>query len=204
MKIFFVLVVCAVVITNTAFAQVTRITFDGPPVQARETQSGIPQYSESGFLFKPFGPIDSSPPYRLARNGGGISFYPENGTPYLQASSALGGSPFTLLSVDLAEYSMFFTSPTVTLNAFRADGTTISATLTLDGLIDGTGPSPDFQTFSLGPGFSNLLSVKVPTQGYSLDNVVVAVPEPSLGSLLVSCCIFFFPAARRIAFRRTF
>jgi hypothetical protein len=132
-------------------------------------------------IFKPSGPIDSSPPYRLARNGGGISSSPENGTAYLQTMFggslecyALNGSPFSLISVELAEYSLFFTSPTVTFNGLKADGTTVSATFTLDGVIDGTGPITDFQPCLFGTNFSNLVKIEVPTEGYSLDNLVVS------------------------------
>src|SRR5262249_54351926 len=134
----------------------------------------------------------------LTRNGGGTSFYPENGTPYLQALIGdslqfypLDGSTFGLVSVDLAEYSTVFTSPTVTFNGFKADGTTVSKTFTLDGIIDGTGPPLDFQTFSFGPEFANLVRVEVPTQGYSLDNLIVTIPEPCAGSLLLFGWIVF-------------
>ncbi len=186
------LIVCLLITLKLASAQEYTITFDGSPAQPPGTQYSIPQYTESGFIFKPFGPIDSAPPYRLTRNGGGIDFYPENGTAYLQALIgdslefyALNGSAFGLVSVDLAEYSLFFTSPTVTFNGFKADGTTVSATFTLDGAMDGTGPAADFQTFSFGPEFTSLVRVEVPTQGYSLDNLVVVVPEPSAGALLL-------------------
>jgi len=83
------------------------ITFDGPPPQPPGTAYTIQQYNEAGMSFNPFrswgfGRVGSNPPSEL----------PDNGTAYLQA--ALGdslmlrftnGSPFNLMSVDLAEYS---------------------------------------------------------------------------------------------------
>jgi len=181
MNVHVLILFCSIVGSSFTSAQVYSITFDGAPAQPRNTQFAIAQYTEAGMIFKPSGPIDSSPPYRLTRNGGGTSFYPENGTAYLQALLgdslefyALNGSAFSLVSVDLAEYSMFFTSPTVTFNGFKADGSTVSATFTLDGIIDGTGPRADFQTFSFESDFSSVVRVEVPTQGYSLDNLVIS------------------------------
>ncbi len=56
----------------------------------------------------------------------------------------------------------------------------------LDGIIDGTGPTVDFQTFYFGAEFNNLSRVEVPDFG-SLDNLVVfPIPEPSTGALLLT------------------
>jgi hypothetical protein len=205
MKTHLVVLISSIVTSNLATAQIYTIAFDGSPVQPPGTQYLIPQYTESGFVFKPFGPIDAAPPFRLTRNGGGISFYPENGTAYLQAMMgnslefyAINGAAFSLGSVDLCEYSMFFASPTVTFNGFKADGTTVSATFTLDGVIDGTGAAGDFQTFSFGADFASLVRVEVPTQGYSLDNLVVVIPEPSAGALLLVGCTIFCRCARKL------
>ena len=170
MKIHLLILCCSIVASRLASAQT--ITFDGPPAQPRNTQFSNQQYSEAGMIFNP----------SVTRNGGGIRFYPENGTAYLQAGIGgtlefhlTHGSAFNLVSVDLAEYSMVFTSPTITFNGFKADGTIVSATFTFDGMIDGIGPLADFQTFSFGPDFSNLVRVEVPTDGYSLDNLVISL-----------------------------
>src|SRR5690242_14967417 len=134
MKTVLTLIVCLLIAPKLASAQQHTINFDGPPVQPPGTQFAIAQYTESGFIFKPY-----IPPYGLTRNGGGTSFYPEDGTAYLQALMGdslqfypLDGSTFGLVSVDLAEYSTVFTSPTVTFNGIKADGTTVSKTFTLD------------------------------------------------------------------------
>lgn len=175
------------------FAAAATITFEGPPAQPPGTQYAVRQYTEEGFTFKPFGPLDPAPPYRLTRNGGGGGFYPDNGGAYLQTLSGdslefftMDGSAFRLISVDLAEYSInnvFPDIPTVTFVGLTSGCGTVTTTFTLDGVIDGTGPVVDFQTFTFGPEFTDLVKVSVPTEGYSLDNLVV-VPEPSRLALL--------------------
>jgi hypothetical protein len=59
--------------------------------------------------------------------------------------------------------------------------------ITTDGIIDGTGPLADFQTFDFAhfPQFSGLSQVEIPTSLWSLDNLVVTIPEPGSGLL---CC----------------
>jgi hypothetical protein len=111
--------------------------------------------------------------------------------------SLTNGSLFGLVSVDLAEYSTGFTEPvTVHFLGYRLDGSTVTADLTTDGIIDGTGPLPDFQTLYFGPEFTGLTRVEIPTWGWSLDNLFVSVPEPgtwailTLGSLLLGAMGF--------------
>ena len=164
------------------------ITFDGPPPQPPGTAFLIDRYDEGGMVFTPisgsvgFGRIGISP----------VSFRPDNGTAYLQA--ALGetlafqfsiGSPLRLLSVDLAEYSTVVPDA-VTLHfiGYRMDGSIVTQDFTTDGIIDGTGPIRDFQTFYFGPEFSGLSRVEIPTFGWSLDNLVL-VPEPGAWGLIL-------------------
>ncbi len=166
------------------------ITFDGPPLQPPGTQYSVSEYYEAGMAFTP---IDSSAPSRFTRNGGGFDFYPENGSAYLQALDGdslrfgfLDGFIFDLLSVDLAEYSSVRSDPvTVQFVGYRWDGGTVSTSFTTDGIIDGTGPLADFETFHFGPEFNGLTRVEIPTFGWSLDNLVVAVPEPSVWALFL-------------------
>jgi len=105
----------------------------------------------------------------------------------------INGSAFNLFSVDLAEYSTVVPDAvTVPFIGYREDGSTVAAYFTTDGIIDGSGPLADFQTFYFGSEFSGLTRVEIPTWGWSLDNLVVAIPEPSTGLLLVAGGLIFW------------
>jgi len=157
----------------------------------------VQQYSEFPLLFRPIGIVDPGNTFSLRRGGGGISFFPDNGTVYTAAAFTeslmfsfaddyTDATTFNLLSVDLAEYSTVVPNAvTVPFIGYRQDGSSVTAYFTTDGIIDGTGPIPDFQTFYFGPEFSGLTRVEVPTWGWSMDNLVIAIPEPSTGLLLV-------------------
>ena len=109
------------------------------------------------------------------------------------------GSPFSLGSVDLAEYSIAFQVPTtVHFVGYRPDGTFITTDLITDGIIDGTGPLNDFQTFSF-QGFTGLSRVEIPTYGWSLDNLQVSfnVPEPTSPALLLAGGLLLCALRRR-------
>ena len=162
------------------------ITFDGPPVVAPGTGRIVQSYGESGVWFAPIPGTDG-----FARNGGGILGFPDNGTAYLQATlgdslrfGLLDGSSFTPVSVDLAEYSDVVHDPvTVHFVGYRPDGTILTDDITTAGVFNGV--APVFQTFSFSPEFSGLVRVEIPTIAWSLDNLVLSVPEPGSSSLLV-------------------
>jgi len=165
-----------------------RITFDGPPPQPPGTATLMQLYEESGVRFSPIPGTDG-----FVRRGGANQLYPENGTVYLQATlgdsltfGMYDGSPFGLVSVDLAEYSTVVPDAvTVHFVGYRHDGSIVTTDLTTDGIFDGTGPLADFQTFNFGPQFTGLDRVEIPTYLWSLDNLVVAIPEPSTWALLL-------------------
>lgn len=126
--------------------------------------------------------------------------YPNNGTFYMRSALGEGnltirhaqGVPFSIQSVDLAEYSgLFATGKAVTFTGTKSNGTTVSQTFGLDGIIDGTGPIQDFQTFTFGPQFTDLTRIVVWTNGYMLDNPVVIVEgqesPPPVPPLLPLC-----------------
>jgi len=177
------ILVLSSLITIGNFASGQTITFDGPPAQPPASSFAIGEYAEAGMIFKATG-SHSYPNYVLGRTGSGISFFPDNGSAFLQSVFPLefyftNGSAFTLSSLQLAEYSVYFGSSTVTIEGFKSDGTTVSTNVLLDGVIDGNGPLQDFQTFYPGTNFSSLIRVVVtPQQGYSLDNVVIGLPNP--------------------------
>lgn len=98
------------------------------------------------------------------------------------------GSTFSLVSVDLAEYSTGFSGQPVTVPfiGYHPDGSTVTMSFTTDGIIDGTGPLADFQTFDFNPqDWNNLTHVEIPSSLWSLDNLVVSVPEPTTTALLL-------------------
>jgi hypothetical protein len=174
-----------------------RFTFDGTPIVPPGSDIGFTQYFEQGMWFRPIGPAD--PGNQFGRTGGGIAFFPENGSAYLHTAlgdsltfSFLDGSLFNLESMDLAEYSTVVPDArTVHIIGYRHDGTVVTTDVTTDGIIDGTGPLADFQTFYFGAPFTSLDCVAIPGYGWSLDNLRVSIPEPSSGSLLLLGCLVF-------------
>jgi hypothetical protein len=96
--------------------------------------------------------------------------------------SFTNGRLFDMVSVDLAEFSIAVTDTTVRFVGYRFDGTIVTTDFTTDGIIDGTGPVADFETFHFDSRFTDLTRVEIPSRGWSLDNLVV-VPEPSAVAL---------------------
>jgi hypothetical protein len=136
----------------------------------------ISNWVESGFFF--------STPDRMAHSDGGLSHRPDNGSAYLSFSSNqkpltfrnTAGNLFSLLSMDLAEYSTVFPTPkNITVTGYKADNSPVTTVVQIDGVIDGPGGVADFQTFTFGSEFSQLDRVEVFPDIYSLDNVRVLV-----------------------------
>jgi hypothetical protein len=123
----------------------------------------------------------------------------------------LNSDAFNLLSFDFGEDffepGLFDYYPTtLEVRGYTAGGGVVSISFEVDGLFDGSGGFPDFQSVSL-TGFSNLQSVEFIGSGGSLgntfvlDNIQVSpIPEPaSIGLLgLVAGGLYFsrrfFPA----------
>jgi hypothetical protein len=96
------------------------------------------------------------------------------------------GSDFGMVSADLAEWSTAYPEAvTVPFVGYRRDGSTVTASFTTDGVMDGTGPLADFQTFYFGPEFAGVYRIRIPAYGWSLDNLVVSIPEPGTGALAI-------------------
>jgi hypothetical protein len=163
------------------------VTFDGPPVISRGNADVVQFYSEIGMLFQS-GTSDG-----FIRQGGGISFYPDNGTAYIQASAGdslsfgfSSGAYFNMVSVDLAGYSTVVPDFSVEFIGTLYNGDTMSTTFSGSGI--------NFQTFKFGPEWTGLTSVAIPNDAWSLDNLVAsvgAVPEPTTWALaLTAICAF--------------
>ena len=141
-----------------------------------------------------FTPMNSGD--QFGRMGGGRAGFPENGSAFLilAAFDSLSGSRgsvsrFGLYSVDLAEFSTLYAFPAVVqFVGYRSDGGIVTTEFTTDGIMDGTGPFPDFQTFYFGAEFSNLVRVDAPSHTYALDNLVFfdVIPEPGTWALLIA------------------
>ncbi len=181
----------------SSFGQGTlQITFDGPPAQPSGTQFGATSYSEAGMLFTP---IDTTTPgSQLTRNGGGIAGYPDDGSAYMQEGGGLlfsftDGSVFGLKSVDLAGYSTAVPDYSVEFEGFLAGGGTITTTFSGTGI--------NFQTVQFGSQWNGLTSVEVVDSPWSLDNLVVTVPEPSGFALTMLGAAFFCRRFRPIGIR---
>lgn len=189
------LALCAPASLGQGSLEPIKVAFEGPPYLPLGSVVTERAYYESGIYFRGLG-------YGFTRVAGGRSTRPENGTAYLAAAlgdslvfSFTNGSLFSLTAVDLAEYSTVVPDAvTVHFVGYRADGSVVMADLATDGIIDGTGPIADFQTFTFGPEFANLSRVEIPTYGWSLDNLHLTrnIPEPSSPALFLTGVLFCF------------
>lgn len=161
------------------------ITFDGPPLIQPGTATIVQQYHEYGMSFTP---IDPDAPFAgfVRRRGGGTPppDWPDNGTAYLQTGlsdslkfSFVNDSLFGISSVDLASWNGENPNFALRFVGYRQDGSVVTA--------DFSGTGNEFRTFYFGPEFSGLSRVEIPSFGWSLDNLVVSIPEPSTGALMI-------------------
>jgi hypothetical protein len=158
-----------------------RINFDGPPYQPTGSIYGVTSYYESGMYFQPLPGSDAQ--FGRAWTGLGTA-WPNDGTPFLITGAGdsfefglQNGSLFGLASVDLAGFSAFYPNYTVNFIGYHSDGSTITTSFSGNS-------SVDFQTYCFGPEWSSgLTHVEIPNNVWSLDNLVVAIPEPDIGAL---------------------
>ena len=161
----------------------------GPGVAPPGYRYAISRYTESGMEFwNRYGPGN------LVSVGGGVSWNPENGTPYLQVLQGAGlsfdfssGAHFSLLSFDAGEYDASQPGPvSLRLVGYKSMGMTVTNDFTTDGINDGTGALVDFETFHLDLQFVDVYRIDVLGDRWSVDNVLVGgIPEPSAGGLVV-------------------
>ena len=159
-----------------------QFTFDGPPVVAPGTGVIVTNYYEAGMSFTPvpgsFGFSRWGPPTDPRD--------PNDGTAFIRGAlgdsltfSFTNGSSFDPVSVDLAGYSSVVPDATIQFVGYRADGSVVTTSVQRHGIT--------FETYFFGPGFSNLTRVEIPTSSapWSLDTLVVSVPEPSSVTLVI-------------------
>ena len=156
-----------------------QVGFDLSPFIPPGTARIVQQYYESGISFTPIDP-DAPFPGFVRRKGGGTPppDWPDNGTAYLQAGlteslkfSFVNGSVFGISSVDLAGWNGANPGFVLHFVGYRPDGSAVTESF--------SGNGNNFQTFYFGSEFSGLSRVEIATIGWSLDNLVISIPEPS-------------------------
>jgi len=186
---------------------ITQISFEAEAIRSGQL---LVEYHESGVAFTAYG----TGQYDWGFNGWVSGMWPQrpdngNGSAYLTPGalstvsvSLLSTMPFDFVSVDLSEEGSWWPNPVpVQFIGYHPDGSTVTNELTTDGFIDGTGPLADFQTFYFGPGFTGLTRVEIPGSGWSMDNLVLSIPEPEVGTLvivggIIFCCTWLGRARR--------
>jgi hypothetical protein len=182
-------------------AQATTVTFDSVPSVGNPILTTL---TTQGFTFTSghFHTIDSP---TIASFGGDV----DNGTIYIsEEAGALGlpitmaeagGQPFTLMSFDGAEQFLnaaaaaaggYPNANQINVLGNLFGGGVVNTSFALDGIADGAGGVPDFQSFALPASFTNLTSVTFSGAlvtgapgGIALDNINVAIPAP--GAILL-------------------
>lgn len=135
-------------------------------------------WEEGGLKFTAIPGTQSSSWYHTETNS---PDFPYNGSPYMQIGGTLANFKFertlswtliALQSVDLAEYSTVYAEPrTFTFVGYKPDGSTVTQSFTIDGVLDGNGSAADFETFQFDASFSGLTKVDVTGDG-TIDNIV--------------------------------
>ena len=157
------------------------ITFDGPPTLLPGSAAVVQQYYESGMRFQPLPGTDG---FTRVWSGSPAG-WPNDGTPYVLSGAvdtlAFGftdGSLFGLASVNLAGFSSSLPDYTVNFVGYYPNGSTITTSFSGTGI--------NFQTYTFDSAWSSgLTRVEIPNYGWSLDNLIVSVPEPGPGALFV-------------------
>lgn len=85
----------------------------------------------------------------------------------------LDGLAFDLMELDLAEYNTLEVPEPVRFEGRKDDGTVLSFTVPLDGVIDGNGPIDDFQKVTFPPEWTGLVELRILSSGWAIDNIKV-------------------------------
>lgn len=198
-------VVGLTILLTAGAANAVVITFDSVPSNGNTFVEETP-ISTQGFLFGSahYHLVDDPSISGLADNGSAVYIAEEgpksDGTEFgldITMSMASGGA-FTLNGFSGAELFIdplepFSNADVIMVSGVLAGGGTVSNFFLLDGIIDGIGGQPDFQSFLLDATFTDLISVTfsglsntAPGGGLALDNfdVTTGVPEPATLAIL--------------------
>jgi hypothetical protein len=148
---------------------------------------GVPT-TVDGYTFTP-GPNNASG-FNDSHFGNAVSFWMWNGTTVMASHddvimTRFGGGSFSLVSFDFSGWPVNAEIPFTV----RGQPGNVVVTLTPDGIVDGPGGEPDFQTFYLPASFQALTSVTWEHSGpgtiagiFGLDNIVTDVPTSNTPS----------------------
>jgi hypothetical protein len=177
------LLVCLLLVSGNSFA--TILTFDDPPVTSQDGYGPGRSYVESEYMlstvsdpghhgsFIRFNPEAQS--FLTPNNGSvhvGISLF---ANPWLEK---VDGGLFSLISLDIAEYSEYVVKKSFAISGLKSDGSTVHANLSLDGIFDGAGGIDDFQHYVLN--WTDLVRVDFNSYGVAFDNLeLTSVPSPA-------------------------
>jgi len=162
-----------IAVLSSPAAQALVIDFEDNSIEPNDNEDVFSSITSQDFLFEPtLSPQQTQ--YALANNvfeAHNDSTYfvirnlVDNDTdePFINpvTMSQVNGTPFSLLSLDLAEWGVpQDQAKMVELTGFLAGGGSITTMISFDGVTDGSGPLEDFQTVTFNQQWSNLSSVE--------------------------------------------
>ena len=157
--------------------------------------SGLRHIDQNGFSLDMGGQYG----FMSIHNPTNTTSVPQNGTKFVQMSTqfaypatltAINGSLFELSSIDIGEYSSVYKLPrSSSFKGYTYSGTILTEEFWVDGNFDGLGGISDFETFTFGEDWKNLVKVEFGF-GLTFDNIVLnnsatSVPEPTSLAILV-------------------
>lgn len=210
-----------IAVLSSAAAQAIVIDFEDNSIESKTNTDIFSSITSQGFLFDPTLPTEQTQ-YALANN----AFEAHNDSTYFVIRnlvqekdddtfepfinpvimSQVNGTPFSLISLDLAEWGEAWDqAKMVEVTGFLAGGGSITKLISFDGVTDGSRPLEDFQTVTFDQRWGNLSRVEFkgidapvfndPTKtpgfqvnSFAIDNIEVGeafeeppteVPEPA-------------------------
>ena len=186
------LLVITLVFSNNSLANVITIDFEDPSL--------VGQYYLDGELVSitpiQIGTLGSNGAADIIAPPFSYTSGPNEGSSYLHSSTfssifiqANQSDFFSLVSLDIGEYSSYVSNDSVTITGFKSSGDQVSTTFQLDEVFDGIGGINDFQLITLDANWTNLTRVELDSSAYSLDNIQIdlnPIPVPAALWLFIS------------------